>query len=143
MGPLVQVMPSPHKPFPVFLADQQECKTFSQDQVDGQASLANRGAAGGALLTTGIGGATGGLIGWTVGTPGTGAIVGASSVATGATASGIDVSRTANAGIQTQYDNAYVQCMYARGHQVPGVAPFEGGTSATPNPAPMPPGSKS
>ena len=137
MGPMVQVMPAPNKPFSEFLADQKECKVFAEGQVDGQASAANKGAAAGALLITGLGGASGGMIGMTTGTPGSGAVVGAAYVATNAGSSGLDVSRASNPGIQVQYDNAYVQCMYVRGHQVPGFAPIEAAQVSSPHiPAP-------
>ena len=38
--------------------------------------------------------------------------------------------------MQRRYDNAYVQCMYAKGHQVPGRAPA---TRAAPPAPPAPP----
>jgi hypothetical protein len=38
--------------------------------------------------------------------------------------------------VQRRYDNAYVQCMYAKGHQVPGRRPA---TPAAPPASPAPP----
>jgi hypothetical protein len=44
--------------------------------------------------------------------------------------------------VQRRYDNAYVQCMYAKGNQVPGRAPATPAASPTPpagTPPPPPP----
>lgn len=116
MGPTVLVMPSPNKPFDVFQQDQEQCKQYAQSQVAGQASSANTGAVGratlGALLGAGLGAAVGNHQGAGVGA-GVGALAG--------TASGGDSTDRADNVIQIQYNNAYEQCMYSKGNQVPGV----------------------
>ncbi|HKW93428.1 MAG TPA: glycine zipper family protein [Methylomirabilota bacterium] len=41
--------------------------------------------------------------------------------------------------VQRRYDNAYVQCMYAKGNQVPGRAPAQAAPPAPPAGPPPPP----
>jgi Putative peptidoglycan binding domain len=122
MGPTVAVMPGPGKPFDAFQADQATCKSFAAGQVQGQAQAANQQAVGAAVLTTALGaglGAAGGALG---GNAGAGAAVGAAVGAGAGTAIGANGSSNAQMGIQAQYDNAFAQCMYSRGDQVPGYA---------------------
>jgi len=118
MGPTVQVMPAPNKPFDVFQQDEAYCKSVADSQVAGQVESANNQAVGagvvGTLLGAGIGAAAGG---------GRGAGLGAAVGAGAGTAVGANQSERAQYGIQAQYNNAYAQCMYSRGNQVPGAAP--------------------
>ena len=112
-GPTVQVLPAPGKPFDQFQQEQIYCKEIARQEVSGQAENANeRALAGtliGAALGAGIGGATGG---------GHGAGVGAAVGGTAGTVIGASSSDHAGGSIQNQYDNAYSQCMYAKGNQV-------------------------
>ncbi len=123
LGPTVQVMAGPGKTFDVFQMDNASCKGFAADQVKGQADAANQRALGTALLTTALGAATGAVGGSVYGDAGGGAAVGA---AVGAGA-GSAIGAVNNSGdqqtIQMQYDNAFSQCMYAKGELVPGFAP--------------------
>jgi uncharacterized protein YcfJ len=121
MGPTVQVMPDPNKPFQVFQQDQESCKQYAQSQVQGQADVANRNAVGGALLATGLGAALGAAVGG-----GNGAGIGAASGAAVGAGGGTAYSQGAQGSIQQQYDNAYMQCMYSKGNQVPGAPPQSG-----------------
>jgi hypothetical protein len=130
MGPTVQVMPSSTKPFQVFQQDQEECKQYAQTQVAGQADSANKSAVGSALLGTALGAALGTAVG-----QGQGAGVGAAAGAVAGTGIGASRSQGAQASIQDQYNNAYVQCMYAKGNQVPGVAPADANTPPPPPPS--------
>jgi hypothetical protein len=119
MGPTVQVMPSSAKPFQVFQQEQAECKRYAQSEVAGQADAANQMAVGtvvlGTVLGAALGSATSGRHYDNTGAGGaTGAIVG-----TGIAANS---SQNAQSSIQEQYNNAYVQCMYSKGNQVPGAA---------------------
>src|SRR3954452_4167379 len=52
MGPIVQAVPGPGKPFAVSQADQSSCKAFAADQVSGQVQASNQTAVGTAALTT-------------------------------------------------------------------------------------------
>jgi hypothetical protein len=122
-------MPGPGKSFPVFQADNDACKGFAAQQVQGQAEAANQRSAGAALLTTvlatGLGAATGAL----VGDAGGGAAIGAAAGAGGGTAFGASSSANEQAFIQQQYDIAFSQCMYSKGELVPGFAPVGGATA--------------
>jgi uncharacterized protein YcfJ len=115
MGPSINVMPPPNKPFEVFQQDQSLCENFASQRVAGAAENANNQAIGGALLGTVLGAGLGAAIGG-----GRGAAIGAASGAALGTAGGMSYSADANIPIQQRYDNAYAQCMYSRGNQVPG-----------------------
>ena len=118
MGPMVQVLPGPNKPFAQFQDEDMSCRSFAQGQVAGQAEAANQTAVGGAVLSTVLGAGLGAAIGG-----GRGAAVGAASGAGFGALAGAGGTSGAQGGIQYQYDNAYAQCMYARGNQVPGYSP--------------------
>jgi hypothetical protein len=133
MGPTVPVMPAANKPFEVFQQDQLVCKQFADQQVGGQAESANQRAIGGAALSTVLGAGLGAAIGG-----GEGAGIGAASgallgtgVGAGTTSGGVQLT------IQQQYDNAYSQCMYSKGNQVPGFQ--QAAVSAPPPPPPSSP----
>ncbi|HUB11516.1 MAG TPA: peptidoglycan-binding domain-containing protein [Acetobacteraceae bacterium] len=123
LGPTVQAMPGPGKTFDAFQVDNTVCKGFASDQVKGQADAANQRAAGVAVLGTVLGAGLGAAIGGAADAAGGGAGVGAAAGLT--TGASIAAANNANdqALIQQQYDNAFAQCMYAKGEQVPGVAP--------------------
>jgi uncharacterized protein YcfJ len=113
MGPKVQVMPAANKPFEVFQQDQATCKQYAADQVGGQADSANEKAIGTAVIGTALGAGLGAAVGG-----GHGAGVGAASGGILGTAVGAGNSQRDQRSIQQQYDNAYAQCMYAKGNQV-------------------------
>ena len=113
MGPTVRALPPQGKPFEQFQMEQYSCKQYADDQVRGQAESANtkgliEGIAGTAL-GAGLGAAVGG---------GRGAAIGAGAGAVAGTAVGASTSSHEQGGIQGQYNNAYVQCMVAKGNQV-------------------------
>ena len=123
MGPTIPVMPGAGKSFDAFQADQANCKYFAQNQVQGQAEAANNRAVGGTILTTVVGAGLGAAIGGAAGNAGAGAAIGAGAGAAGGAAYGASATSGAQYSIQQQYDNAFAQCMYAKGNQVPGFAP--------------------
>ncbi|MGB9152117.1 MAG: glycine zipper family protein, partial [Alphaproteobacteria bacterium] len=59
MGPTVNAMPQPGKPFEVFQAEQASCKQYADSQVQGQADRANTTGVlegvGGTILGAGLG----------------------------------------------------------------------------------------
>ena len=116
LGPTVQVMPNPNKPFQIFQQEQAECKQYADSQTAGQADSANQRAVGAALLGTALGAGLGAAVGG-----GQGAGVGAGAGAIVGTGVGAQNSGGSQQGIQQQYDNAYMQCMYSKGNQVPGM----------------------
>jgi peptidoglycan hydrolase-like protein with peptidoglycan-binding domain len=132
MGPTVPVMPAANKPFEVFEQDQLVCKQFAEQQVGGQAESANTKAIGGAAITTLLGAGLGAAIGG-----GEGAGIGAASGALLGTGVGAGASGNTQLPIQQQYDNAYSQCMYSKGNQVPGFQ--HAAVYAPPPPPPAPP----
>ena len=113
MGPTVQTLPAQGKPFEQFQMEQASCKQYADEQVRGQAEAANSTGVlegvGGTLLGAGLGAAIGG---------GRGAAIGAAGGAVAGTGVGASTSGHQERGIQTQYNNAYVQCMVAKGNQV-------------------------
>jgi Putative peptidoglycan binding domain len=137
LGPTVQVMPGQGKSFETFQADNTSCRSFAAGQVSGQADAANQRAVGTALLGTALGagiGAAGGSLGDDAGG---GAAVGAAAGAAGGTAIGAGSSSNDQMNIQAQYDNAFAQCMFAKGEQVPGYVPVAA-VPASSAPAPDP-----
>lgn len=119
MGPTVQVMPGPGKPFEAFQYDQASCKQFAEQSVSGQAQNANTRAVGAAAIGTVLGAGLGAAIGG-----GRGAAIGAGSGAVAGTGLGMGSSSNEQYSIQQQYDNAFAQCMYAKGNMVPGYGPM-------------------
>jgi hypothetical protein len=119
MGPTVQVMPGPNKPFDAFQYDQSVCRQFAQQAVAGQAENANARGVGAAAVTTVLGAGLGAAIGG-----GRGAAVGAASGAGLGAGIGASTSSNAQLSIQQQYNNAYAQCMYSRGNMVAGYGPM-------------------
>jgi hypothetical protein len=143
-GPGVMVLPGSGLSFERFRNDDAVCRQFSSYQVGGatanQAGInsgvtsAVVGTAGGAAAGAALGGGQGAAIG-----AGTG-LVGGSLIGTG-TASGSMYE------LQQHYDVAYIQCMYAKGHQVPVSGQFSGAIPPLRTPTtsshipPPPPGS--
>src|SRR5208283_1451699 len=117
MGPTVAVMPAPGKPFDVFQGDQAVCKGFASQQVQGGAQQANNSQVGTAVIGTLLGAGLGAAIGG-----GRGAAIGAGAGALGGTAVGSNQAARGQYTAQQLYDNAYSQCMYSKGNQVPGAA---------------------
>lgn len=114
-GPSVLVMPGTAMSFEQFRQDDAQCRLYAADQTglsaEGAAdNAAVRSAAVGATIGAVAGAAIDGRHGAGVGA-GTGLIVGGLHGAGTAQVSGYEVQR--------RYDNAFIQCMYARGHRVP------------------------
>ena len=131
MGPRVAVMPAPNKPFPVFQDDDVVCRNFAQQRSAGVAESGNNAQVTSAVVGTVLGAGLGAAIGG-----GRGAAIGAGAGALGGTAYGSNAAGHGTYTAQQLYDNAYAQCMYSRGNQVPGFAPA---ASAPPPPPPPPP----
>lgn len=129
-APNVMALPGTGRTFEEFRADDAYCRDYAYHQIGGPAreQSANSAAVGSAAVGTAIGAVAGAAIGGRSGAgagAGMGLIVGS--------ASGAEASNRAVYGSQRQYDHAYVQCMYARGHRVP--VSMSGYTSS---PAPQP-----
>lgn len=110
-GPSVLVLPGSDRNFNDFRADEVDCRQYASQQIgDADNDPAVRGAVIGTVVGAVAGAAIGGHRGAGVGA-GTGLLFG--------TAVGADSAQRKAYGSQRQYDNAYVQCMYGRGHRVP------------------------
>lgn len=133
-GPAVAVMPPPGKPFELFVADDQLCRTWASQSINGTSAQQSATASliGSAAVGTALGAAVGAMAGGH-GSVGGGAAVGAVL----GTAVGANEAGYAGRSVQRRYDIAYQQCMYARGNLLPGQS-AAGYTSAPP---PPPPGS--
>ncbi len=118
MGPTIRVMPAPNQPFQAFQADDAACRQYAANSVRGMTDQANNKAVGAAAVGTVLGAAVGAALGGPG--PHDGGLVAAGAVTGGAIGAGN--SGNASYSIQQAYDNAYAQCMYARGDQVPGAA---------------------
>src|SRR5919109_288607 len=138
-GPSVMVLPGAGKPFGQFQLDDMVCRQYAQQQIGvapGQA--ATQSAVNTAVLGTAIGAAAGAAIGAATGHPGVGAAVGAGGGLLTGTAAGAQAGAVSSGALQQRYDFAYVQCMYAKGDQVPGVATAPS-LGVPPPPPPGPP----
>lgn len=141
-GPSVMVLPGTGKSFEQFQADDLVCRQWAARQAGitpSQASAAS--TAGGAAIGTVVEAAAGAAIGAAAGSPATGAAVGAGAGLLGGTVAGAGRAEASGYAAQEPYDMTYMQCMYAKGNQVPvapGFAPAY--TPPPPPPAPLPPG---
>lgn len=116
-GPSVMVLPGTGQSFDRFRADDVDCRQFAHYQIGGKATADN--ARESAVTSAAVGTAVGALAGAALGGDGRGAAVGAGVGLLAGAATGTDTSRESGYGSQRQYDNAYIQCMYAKGHRVP------------------------
>lgn len=132
-GPSVMALPGKSKTFDHFRVDDVSCRQYALQQTGGrtadQAAVSStvRGAAVGTAIGAVAGAAIGGHNGAGVGA-GTGLVAG--------TAAGAGSGSSSSYELQRRYDNAYVQCMYAAGEQVPVYGKF---TSAPAQAATVPP----
>lgn len=110
-APSVMALPGSSKNFDQFRFDDGQCRQYAAQQIgaspnDPAVRSAVVGTAVGALAGAAIGGSQGAGVG-----AGTGLVFGS--------AVGAGNAQSASYGSQRQYDSAYIQCMYARGHRVP------------------------
>lgn len=141
-GPSVMALPGSGKSFEQFRYDDAECRDYARYQTGGDANQAAtdsgvRSAAVGAAVGAAAGALIGGHQGAGVGA-GTGLLVGS--------AAGSDAARASAGNTQRHYDNAYVQCMYAKGQRVPTSGQFSrapeqapAGNAPSPSAASYPP----
>jgi hypothetical protein len=138
-GPSTMALPGTGKPFDQFRADDGSCRQYAFEasggttgakaQEESGVKSAVAGAAIGALIGAAVSGGHGAAIGAGVG-GGAGAIA------------GVGAGETSSYEIQRRYDQAYTQCMYARGHRVAvngRFAPSTYGQSAPSSYSPPPP----
>ncbi len=144
-GPSVRVLPGQGRSFDQFQADDYSCRGYaSQETSNTPSDAATRNTVAGAAIGTLLGAAAGAAIGAAARSPGTGAAVGAGVGLLGGTAVGAGSGASAATSVQSRYDSAYMQCMYAKGHQIPvrrGSLPpsYASQPAAMPPPPPPPP----
>ncbi|HEX9022211.1 MAG TPA: glycine zipper family protein [Geobacteraceae bacterium] len=124
-GPSVRVLPGAGKPFEEFQADDAVCRQWAAQSIGiSPGEMANQNTATGAVVGTALGAAAGAAIGAAAGNAGTGAAIGAGSGLLLGTATGANAGQMSGWEAQKRYDNTYVQCMYAKGNQVPGSGSY-------------------
>jgi OmpA family protein len=139
-GPSVLVLPGTGKNFDQFQADDAVCRQWALRQTGATPNQA--GAAStvtGAVVGTVVGAGLGAAIGAAAGSPATGAAVGAGAGLLGGTTVGAGNAYGAGVSVQRRYDNGYVQCMYAKGNQVPVPRGVQPGYTSSAAPQPPPP----
>ena len=120
VGPNVMVLPGNGKNLDQFQADDGVCRQWAGRQTGmtpSQASISS--TASGAAVGTVLGAAGGAAVGAASGSPATGAAVGSGLGLLGGTAVGASNAEGERWSLQDRYDVAYMQCMYAKGNQIP------------------------
>jgi hypothetical protein len=119
-GPSVTSLPGRGKSFEQFRAEDLDCRQYATNAIGGATPEAAQTES--AVKSGVVGAAVGGLAGAAIGGhnsaatgAGVGLLMGAMTGSAAAASSGYDSQR--------RYDSAYVQCMYAKGNQVPMSAP--------------------
>lgn len=122
-GPSAAVMtyPAPGKTFEVFQQDDGVCRQFAAAQTGmiSPVEAANQSFAGSAATGTLVGAAAGAAIGFVAGGPAVGAAIGAASGLLLGTAAGAGAASYSGVILQQRYDIGYLQCMSAKGENVP------------------------
>jgi uncharacterized protein YcfJ len=118
-GPSVIVLPGTAKAFDQFVADDGTCRQFAVQQTGPAQDAQVQSGVTTAAIGTVVGAALGAAIGAAAGNPALGAAIGAGSGLFGGSVVGADAAEVSRLSTQQRYDGAYVQCMYAKGHQVP------------------------
>lgn len=135
-GPSVMVMPGSGKTFDQFRRDDADCRQYALAQIGG--ASANDTAVESGVKSAAAGAAIGALAGAAMGGH-EGAGVGAGVGLLAGSAAGANAGQASGYGAQRRYDNAYVQCMYAKGERVPvsgQMAPGPGQSYYSPPPQP-------
>ena len=120
-GPQVMALPGTSKSFEQFQADDVTCRQFASYSIGATDATqqANNAAAANAAVGAALGAAAGAIIGSATGQAGPGAAIGAGTGLIFGSASGANAAGYTYAQAQHHYDSAYLQCMYAKGNQVP------------------------
>lgn len=140
-GPSVMVLPGSGKNFDIFRNDDYVCRLYAQGQMGGES--ADQAAVSSGLTSAAVGTALGAATGAAFG-GGSGAAVGAGAGLLGGSIVGTGTAADSGYASQQAYDNAYIQCMYGKGHKVPVSGQFadqlQNNANQSPDlPAPPPP----
>ena len=136
-GPSVMVLPGTGKSFDEFRFDEGACRQYAYDSIGGQ--TATRAQQDAAVSSAVIGTAIGALAGAAIGGHGADAAVGAGVGLLTGSAIGASSGNVSGYEAQHRYDIAFTQCMYAKGHRVPGSGRYAPSAPAPTYSAPPPP----
>jgi hypothetical protein len=143
LGPSVLVLPGSGKSFEDFQADNGVCQQWAAEQAGANPDAAGQTrAASAAAIGTLLGAGTGAAIGAAYGNPAAGAAIGAGSGLLIGGGTGLDSGQGWRWELQRRYDNAFQQCMYAKGNQIPvnvNAQPSISNNQMIPPPPPGPP----
>ncbi len=124
-GPTVMALPGQGRSLTAFQQDDVSCRGYAgmrtNYQQPGQAGA--NGAIGGAGIGTALGAAAGAALGAIGGNAGAGAAIGGATGLIGGTSVGANNAAAGEFDLQTRYNIAYTQCMYARGDSVQSAPP--------------------
>jgi hypothetical protein len=137
-GPSVMVLPGSTKTFDAFQADNFACQQYASASLGmgpPGALVPDQAAGNTAVAATLVGAAAGAAIGAVTGQAGQGAAIGAGTGLLFGSAGAANQAGWGNVSIQRRYDGAYVQCMYAKGNQVPVPAGYRPSRPMAPIPA--------
>ena len=135
-APTVMVLPGTQKNPAQFQADYQTCQLEAQARLAPAAEAANNVAASNVVIGTVLGAAVGALLGQGAYNPGAVAAWGAGTgLLMGSSAAG-GTSQGSTYSLQVGYNHAFMQCMYQRGHQVPGQVAYPRQGAFAPQPPP-------
>jgi hypothetical protein len=115
-GPSVMALPGTGRTFDQFRFDDADCRQYASSQIGGPG--ANDAAVDSGLRSAAIGTAVGAIAGAAIGGH-QGAGVGAGTGLIVGSVAGTGAAQGSAYTAQRRYDNAYVQCMYAKGNRVP------------------------
>jgi hypothetical protein len=123
-GPNVVAMPGKDKSFEAFQVDDAACRQYASAQIgySSPGEAATQSAVTSATVGTVLGAALGAAIGAATGNPAAGAAIGAGSGLFVGGATGLNAASVSGSALQRRYDIAYVQCMGAKGENVPTLA---------------------
>ncbi len=133
-APTVMVLPGTQKSPAQFQADHLACQQEAQARLAPATETANHQAASNVVIGTVLGAAVGALLGQGSYNPGAVAAWGAGTgLLMGSSAAG-GSSQGSTYSLQQGYNHVFMQCMYQRGHQVPGqvVYPRQGASIQPP-----------
>ena len=139
-GPSLMALPGTGASFEQFRADDAYCQSYAQQSLGARSpqQAASDSGANSAVVGTAVGAAAGALLGAASGNAGAGAAIGAGSGLVLGSAAGTDSYAASGYLAQDRYDDAYIQCMYAKGHQVPVPASVAKYQQTAPAPAAAP-----
>jgi hypothetical protein len=116
-GPSVMTLPGSGRTLESFRADDLFCRDYAYQWIGGK--TASQATQQSTVSSAAVGAAVGAVAGAAIGGDARGAAVGAGVGLLAGTAAGSEAGRASGVGTQRQYDNAYIQCMYSKGHRVP------------------------